>query len=87
MAKAVRKRTVGATEGDQRVMSYKKVDGLARVHMQSARRLKSKLDIMPDGGAKDFYTSLFDHYVKYGRWSHKQLDSVAKALGENKSDL
>ena len=62
-------------------MAFKKYRGIDRVHMQAAHTLKKKAEAMPDCGTKDFYLSLFDHYVKYGRWSHKQLNSVQKALG------
>ena len=61
-------------------MSYKKTNGLNQAYMKAAHSLKSKADLMPDCQAKDFYLSLFNHYVKYGRWSDKQLTSVGKAL-------
>jgi len=68
-------------------MAYKKVNGLNQAYMQAAHQLKAKADTMPPGNAKDFYMSLFDGYVKYGRWTDKQTKSVAKALGRTVDDL
>ena len=62
---------------------YKKVNGLNRAYAQTAHELKRKADSMPSCAAKDFYLSLFDNYVKCGRWSDKQIKSVSKALGRD----
>jgi hypothetical protein len=68
-------------------MTYKKVRGLDRAYMQAAHQLKEKAEAMPDCPAKDFYMSLFNGYVQYGRWTDKQTQSVAKALGRSVDDL